>query len=318
MRGSLAPPIRPADGGALLRRPVERGDVARLAGKLADLVVDALMREVRLTPKPGLVDLRNTGSHRDMDVSTFVASAAAIRPGLAGFVVLGAEIALAPAEAVLELARPAGMACERAMLAATGGVNTHKGSIFAFGLLLCAAGRLWALGLPLDADAVCAEVARITDGIVARELRRPGEPRTAGERLFQRHGLTGARGEAESGFATVRSGALPVLERALAAGRDDESALAAAFLHLLEHNADTNLAARGGLAGLTWARAEAGRLARAGGIDAPDYRDRMRALDDAFIARNLSPGGSADLLAVAWTLHRLPHILHFGPATRAC
>lgn len=318
MRGSLVPPIRPADAGALLRRPVERGAVAHLADTLADLVVDALMREVRLTPKPGLVDLRNTGSHRDMDVSTFVASAAAIRPGLAGFVVLGAEIALAPARAVLDLARPAGLACERAMLAATGGVNTHKGSIFAFGLLLCAAGRLWAVGLPVDADTVCDEVARITDGIVARELRRPGEPRTAGERLFQRHGLTGARGEAESGFATVRSGALPVLERTLAAGGDDDSALAAAFLHLLEHNADTNLAARGGLAGLTWARAEAGRLGRAGGIDAPDYLDRMRALDDAFIARNLSPGGSADLLAIAWTLHRLPHVLHVCPAARTC
>ncbi|RAI42399.1 triphosphoribosyl-dephospho-CoA synthase CitG [Rhodoplanes roseus] len=318
MRGSHAPSLRPAEAGALLRGPLDRASVAPVADVLADLVVDALLREVRLTPKPGLVDLRNTGSHRDMDVSTFEASAAAIRPGLAGFVTLGAEIAAMPAEAVLDQARPAGLACERAMLAATGGVNTHKGSIFAFGLLLVAAGRLWAVGTPLDADTICEEVARLADGIVARELRRPGEPRTAGERLFRRYGLTGARGEAQSGFATVRHGALPVLKRRLAAGHDDQTALAAAFLHLLEHNADTNLAARGGIDGLIWARREAARLARAGGVDAPDYTARMHALDDAFMARNLSPGGSADLLAVAWTLHRLPQLSHFGPTARAC
>ncbi|MBK5957026.1 triphosphoribosyl-dephospho-CoA synthase CitG [Rhodoplanes elegans] len=294
---------------------------SRLAGSLTDLVVEALLREVWLTPKPGLVDRRNTGSHRDMDVATFERSAAALCPGLADFVMLGIECAAVPADAVLALARPAGLACERAMLCATGGVNTHKGSIFAFGLLLTAVGRLWASGDPaadpIDADAVCDEVARIAAGIVARELRRPGEPRTAGERLFQAHGLTGARGEAQSGFATVRHGALPVLARALADGRDADTALAAAFLHLLARNADTNLAARGGIAGLRFARAEAARVERAGGVAAPDFVARMEALDDAFIARNLSPGGSADLLAVTWTLHRLPRVLRSGPALRS-
>ncbi|MFD2181852.1 triphosphoribosyl-dephospho-CoA synthase CitG [Rhodoplanes azumiensis] len=306
-------------------RPVRlrgRADVARLAGTLADLVVEALLREVWLTPKPGLVDRRNTGSHRDMDVATFERSAAALRPGFADFVMLGAECAAVPADAVLALARPAGLACERAMFRATGGVNTHKGSIFAFGLLLTAVGRLWVAGAPsagpsIDADAVCDEVARIATGIVARELRRPGEPRTAGERLFQAHGLTGARGEAESGFATVRHGALPALQRALAAGHDADTALAAAFLHLLARNADTNLAARGGIAGLRFARAEAARVERAGGVEAPGFVARMEALDDAFIAKNLSPGGSADLLAVTWTLHRLPRLLRSGPASRS-
>ncbi|MDC7785063.1 triphosphoribosyl-dephospho-CoA synthase CitG [Rhodoplanes sp. TEM] len=316
MPGRLAPSIRPRDAGPLLRGPHSGAAVAPLAAALADLVVDALLREVMLTPKPGLVDRRNTGSHRDMDVATFEASAAALRPGFAGFVTLGAGIAPLPPEAVLECARPVGLACERAMLAATGGVNTHKGSIFAFGLLLTAVGRLWAAGLPVDADAVCDEVARIAAGLVARELRRPGEPRTAGERLFRRHGLTGARGEAESGFATVRYRALPVLERALAEGRDTDTALAAAFLHLLAHNADTNLAARGGIGGLGFARAAAVRLLQAGGVDAADYAARLCALDDAFIARNLSPGGSADLLAVAWTLHRLPFVLRDGPPAR--
>lgn len=309
MRGSCIRPRPRSEPAALAGRSVARTTVAPVAERLADVVIDALLREVYLTPKPGLVDRRNNGSHRDMDVGTFEASAAAIRPALAAFVRLGTAIALVPADQVLELARPMGLACERAMLAATGGVNTHKGSIFAFGLLLCAVGRLWAVGAPIACETVCEEVARIVGGIVERELERPHEPQSAGERLFQRYGLTGARGEAASGFATVRHGALPVLERELAAGKSDATALAAAFLYLLEHNADTNLAARGGIEGLIWAQTEAARLRRAGGVDAPDYGVRMRALDDAFMARNLSPGGSADLLAVTWMLHRLPHAL---------
>ena len=160
----------------------------------------------------------------------------------------------------------------------------------------------------LDREAICEEVALIADGIIARELKCRGEARTAGERLFRRLGLSGARGEAASGFATVRNGSLPVLEQALAAGREAKTALLAAFLHLLAHNDDTNLAARGGPDGFAWAKTAAARLLAAGGIDASGFRERMEALDAAFIARNLSPGGSADLLSLTWVLHRLREI----------
>jgi len=282
-------------------------DVARTARAMADLVVESLLIEVHATPKPGLVDLRNTGSHRDMDVSTFVASARALRPLLGRFFTAGVEAADLPAYEVQERLRPIGLDCERAMFAATGGVNTHKGSIFAFGLLIGAAGRVWAATGELDSEAVCADVAAIVENIVARELMRPGEARTAGERLFRRHGLTGARGEAASGFASVREGSLPVFERALARGADLDHALRAAFLHLLAHNDDTNIAARGGIDGLVWARSQAEALTAAGGAALPDFVARLEALDDAFIARNLSPGGSADLLAMTWALHRLSH-----------
>lgn len=287
---------------------VWRGDPARgarLARTLADLVADALVLEVRATPKPGLVDLRNTGSHRDMDVATFLASASALRPLLGDFFTTGAAFAHLPSGEVLERLRPIGLTCEHAMFAATRGVNTHKGSIFAFGLLLGAAGRVWSRTGRVERDLVCAEVAAICDGLVERELTRPGEARTAGERLFRAHVLTGARGEAASGFATVLGGSLPVFERTLAQGRGLDTALQAAFLHLLASNDDTNIAARGGIEGLAWAKTQARRLIAAGGADLPDFVARLEALDDAFIERNLSPGGSADLLAMTWTLHCL-------------
>ncbi|MCE1235877.1 MAG: triphosphoribosyl-dephospho-CoA synthase CitG [Hyphomicrobiales bacterium] len=277
--------------------------IHRLAVALADLVADALLVEVATTPKPGLVDLRNTGSHRDMDVATFHASASALRPLFPAFFEVGVDCVGLKAVEALERLRTVGLTCERAMFAATGGVNTHKGSIFSFGLLLGAAGRVWASTRRLDIDAVCDEVATIAAGVVARELDRPGEVRTAGERLHRLYGLTGARGEAESGFATVRRGSLPVFERALVAGLGLDDALRTAFLHLLAHNDDTNIAARGGIDGLAWAKAAATALVRAGGADRLDFIERMEALDDAFIERNLSPGGSADLLAMTWVLH---------------
>lgn len=189
------------------------------------------------------------------------------------------------------------------MLHATGGVNTHKGSIFAFGLLCAAAGRLTGQGRALLPDPLCAEVAAICAEVV-EELRRPGEAGTAGEHLYRRHGLTGARGEAASGFATVRNHALPAFERLRPHG--SRMALHAALLELLAFNADTNVVSRGGLAGLAFLQGEAMRLRRDGGVSAPDYLHRLAALDDEAIRRNLSPGGSADLLAVTWFLAHLP------------
>ncbi|PWC31510.1 2-(5'-triphosphoribosyl)-3'-dephospho CoA synthase [Azospirillum sp. TSO35-2] len=275
-----------------------------LGDRLARLAHQSLLREVLLTPKPGLVDRRNSGSHRDMDLSTFRASASAIAPWFARFFTLGLADCELPAGLFLPRIRPDGLACERAMLRATGGVNTHKGSVFAFGLLCAAAGRLAGRGAAVTTGPLCAEVAAVCAGVVD-ELRRSAEATTAGEHLFRRHGLTGARGEAASGFATVRAHALPVFERLRTAGAGANIALHGALLELLAFNPDTNVVARGGLEGLAFLQGEAMRLRRAGGVGAPGFLRRMAALDDAVIRRNLSPGGSADLLAVTWFLSNL-------------
>jgi triphosphoribosyl-dephospho-CoA synthase len=160
----------------------------------------------------------------------------------------------------------------------------------------------------LECQALCAEVARICSGLVQREFVAPAVARTAGERLYWQHGLTGARGEAQSGFATARAhGVTPYLS-ARAQGMNDEQALFEALLHLMAHNQDTNLASRGGLEGLGFVQAEAIQL-----LDCvcPPIHLRiaqLAAFDEALIARHLSPGGSADLLAVSWFLAHLDDI----------
>ncbi|MGU3488827.1 triphosphoribosyl-dephospho-CoA synthase CitG [Enterobacter bugandensis] len=243
----------------------------------------ALWQELELTPKPGLVDKLNTGSHRDMDHALFVRSIAAITPWFARFAELGEAHADKPAAQQLRIIRPMGMACEQAMYAATNGVNTHKGGIFALGLLCFAAGRV----KNISASSLCCEVSNICSGLVSRELAARSGQATAGERQFQQYGLTGARGEAESGFATVRK----------ALGQWNGQSLHDLLLRLMAVNQDSNLVSRGGIQGLRYVQGYARELL-ANGWD----REALLKMDKALIERNLSPGGSADLLSVGWVL----------------
>ena len=290
---------------ALLReiRQIVKDGIFQL---LPDYAYEALLSELMLTPKPGLVDRRNSGAHRDMDVDTFLASAHVLKQYFPRFVQIGYDATDVPASDFLALLRPTGVLCEQEMFQATGGINTHKGAIFALGLLCSAGGRLLANGAELTRERLCAEVAGICAGLVDRELDGAAPAQTAGERAFRAHSLSGARGEAASGYWTVRSVALPVYDRLRQDGICAETALLQSLLQLMATNGDTNLVSRGGLAGLEYVRKAARRLLRDGGVLAADGLARLTAFDDDLIARNLSPGGSADLLIVTAFLARFP------------
>lgn len=288
------------------RRRAGSGDLSARAAAIAAAAHAALIKEVELTPKPGLVDRFNTGSHRDMDLDTFYASAQAIAPWFAVFFRLGVAESALPTADFLACLRADGLACERDMFRATGGVNTHKGGIFSLGLLCAAAGRLAGTGQHVDGTSMCAEVAALCAGLVGQELAPMREARTAGEHLFKKYGMTGARGEAASGFATVRRHGLAPYLAARAAGHGEEAALHEALLHLLAYNPDTNVVARGGIDGLAFVQGYARGLLAMGDVGPAVRSAQLAAFDGALIARNLSPGGSADLLAAAWFLSCFP------------
>ena len=246
------------------------------AQRLAELAVQALLEEVDQTPKPGLVDRNNRGAHQDMDRDLFHRSARSLLPYFRRAVTLGLERAdcMGPLQA-------AGLAAERVMLAETGGVNTHRGAVYAFGLILAAMGSRLARGGDVFAGAAA--------------LAESGLPPAAGshgQRARQRYGAPGARGEALAGFPHARH-AWAALARP--GGRD------AALLTLLAEVEDTNLLHRGGPEGLALVQSRA-RSILAG--SPPAYGEGLLDLDRACIARNLSPGGSADLLALALFLGR--------------
>ncbi|MBQ2172278.1 MAG: triphosphoribosyl-dephospho-CoA synthase [Bacteroidales bacterium] len=97
---------------------------------LADLADRALRLELDTPGKPGLVGPDSCGAHKDMDYSTMRKGMAALRPFWPRMAMAGSA----------EQLRQLGIEAEKAMLEATGGVNTHRGAIFCLGLALNACG----------------------------------------------------------------------------------------------------------------------------------------------------------------------------------
>jgi triphosphoribosyl-dephospho-CoA synthase len=194
------------------------------------------------------------------------------------------------------------MAGERDMYAATGGVNTHKGMVFSLGLLMGAAGWLEARDEAVDVPSLVAVIRRMTGGLVERELeaRKLIEPLTAGERLYRDHGFLGIRGEVQAGFPTVITHGLPVYREGLRETGDHEAAAHQALLSLLLHAEDSNLMKRGGPVLYRETKARAGRLLK---LPRADLITELKAFDAWCTAHHLSPGGTADLLALTFFFH---------------
>lgn len=261
----------------------------------------SLLEEVCATPKPGLVDRNNRGSHRDMDVFTFMASAAALEPYLIRCARIGQDtVSLTPSETFARL-RQAGLEAEEQMYAATGGVNTHKGAVFTMGILCGAAGRLWDPTEPLPEEKLFQTVAEMTREAMAADFET-GRQDTAGQRLYRQRGIRGIRGQVAQGLPAVSQVGLPVYREALARGMDKNDAGVLTLLHLIDQVEDTNLLTRGGPQGAEDARQKVRELLASRPL--PD-RSLVEDLDRWFIARNLSPGGCADLLAAVYFTDRL-------------
>lgn len=269
------------------------------ACRIAETAVASLLEEVHTTPKPGLVDRRNNGSHSDMDLPLFVASANALEPYFRRCAAIGQSTAdLPPADAFPDL-RDAGLAAEKAMLTATGGVNTHKGAIYTLGILCAAAARLWHKGelafQPERLLSLCADIA----GAAAAADFANAPADTAGLRLYRELGIRGIRGEMTDGLPSLSQISLPAFRDALSHGCTRNQAGTITLLHLIARVQDTTLYHRGGPSGAAFAAASAQALLQQ---DPYPAAHQIIPLDDAFIQRNLSPGGCADLLAATYFL----------------
>jgi len=265
----------------------------QMIGRTATL---ALYDELALSPKPGLVTLIDRGSHDDMDAHTFMRSLFSLRRYFVQIAEAGAAGADFP---VLERL---GIAAEVRMLAATGGVNTHRGAIFMLGLLCAAAGAALQGGA-LHPAALRDALRRHWGEALARRSQRPSA--LPGGIAARRHGLRSASEEAALGFPVLFETALPALQGALARGLTARQARLDALFHIIAVLDDSNLAHRGGLAGLRGAQRAARGFLDRGGIARPQGLQEAQAIADDFVRQRLSPGGAADTLAAACWLQRV-------------
>ena len=267
------------------------------AAALGGLAYRALLEEVYASPKPGLVDLCSNGAHKDMDVSTFERSADALKPYFALMAMEGIKNPTDP-ELIFANIRKLGLDAEKAMYSATEGVNTHKGLIFHMGILCAAVGAC--IG---NYKTVTIECLMEMEQAMVREtlLKEVGEMRdftSNGEKNLQRYGTMGARGEAISGYLSVRSISLPVMLEGLKKGRDWNRVKLETLFVLMSRVDDSNIIARHDPKVLKEVQTVAEEFLKAGGAYRNDAIPILEQMDKDFIRKNISAGGCADLLAV--------------------
>ena len=256
----------------------------------------ALRQEALLSPKPGLVDGRGPGAHGDMDLALLLVSAGILEPW---FERLADVSRHRPIDAGLRAdVGEIGRQAETHMLAGTGGINTHRGALYALGLLVAgaaASGHSEAGGVVAAAGAL----ARLPDPAIRGEADSHGR---WARRLVPR---AGAAHQAQAGFPAVVDVALPALQRRRFHGGPEDAARLDALLALMAVVDDTCVLFRGGHAGLELVKAGAAGVLGRGGAGTPSGHAALLVLDQRLIHHGLSPGGSGDLLAATLLLDRL-------------
>jgi triphosphoribosyl-dephospho-CoA synthase len=254
---------------------------------LAKLAWQALVAEAELTPKPGLVDRRGSGSHTDLSLDLMLCSARAIGPYFQ-------KMAASATEAHLDQHLRAKVAAigrdaEAAMLRATYGSNAHRGAIWVLGLLVSAASCASELGAETIASrAGC--LARYADNAQLKFVSH-------GEVARIRYGATGARGEAYANFPHIWSIALPALRKARREGRSERESRLMALLEIMSRLDDTCVLHRGGPEALKVVHEGAFEVLSTGGPGCLAGDAVLLEFDRTLVGLGVSPGGSADLLA---------------------
>ena len=250
---------------------------------LAHLACDALQQELDTTPKPGLVDLHDNGAHTDMDHRLMQRSIQALRPYFV-------QLAEAGMQGRFDHATIStiGIEAERDMLTVTGGVNTHRGALFSMGLAVVAAAELYATSSThhIDKTALQTAIARL-----ARQF--PDTHDTHGSQVVSQYQAKGALAVAREGYELLFSDWLPYYQRCTS----DRNLRT--LLLIMSQLDDTNILYRCG--------AEVASRVKAGAVEllAHFSIDGLQAMNLRYTTDHISPGGSADMLALTIFIHAI-------------
>lgn len=268
-----------------VRKALENGDFQRAAALvppttipylLAHLATDALQQELATTPKPGLIDRHDNGAHSDMNHTLMQRSIVALRPYFVKLAVLGFQKELPTVENLKKI----GLEAENAMLEATKGVNTHKGALFALGMALVATAHLE------KNDKLSLKSLRET--IIRLAADFPDTLGTHGSKVVSEHRVKGALAMAREGYEQLFTDWLPLLQSL----ENDAFAYHKTLLRIMATLDDTNVYHRKGETAAQQMKADATALLR-------DFSEKsLDELNQRYNAQGISPGGSADMLAL--------------------
>ncbi|HBP64584.1 MAG TPA: triphosphoribosyl-dephospho-CoA synthase CitG [Desulfosporosinus sp.] len=285
---------------------------------IASLAVQAMLYEASCTPSPGLVSLTSSGAHTDMDYFTFLDSATSLINPLMHCTEAGFS-SKSPPEIFQQL-RVLGKLGEQRMLAKTFGVNTHKGMLFLLGIGCAAGGK--ALYEGTHFTSLPSLIQEMTAGLVERELssRRQAFEKadqaelTNGERLFLHHKVSGIRGEVQRGLPIVFDFSLGFYRANQ--GLSKNPRLVQTLLAIMQRCEDTNILHRHSREMLKEVQETAKHILSIGGVTTSQGLKAIEAMNEDFSRRNISPGGSADLLGVTVFLYLLEEYMGEDRETR--
>ncbi len=255
-----------------------------------DLAIKSLYDEISLELKPGLVCPSSNGSHQDMDYDIFMMSINALMGYFGKIACYGYD------RRSFDDIRRLGVNQEQKMLQVTDGINTHKGAIFNLGFIAAAIGRCIADNIALTADNICQTMMYTWQHDLLNNL--PRNPNSHGQKVYQKYGMTGAIELVADGFRIIRELALPCYYETLQKTGDVNKSKSQTLMTLIAHLDDTNMVWRGGMNGLRFGQNLAKSFLAKGGVFHLNWQEELLEINRQFVKRNLSAGGSADLLAV--------------------
>ncbi len=264
---------------------------------VAMFATKSVLYEVSVSPKPGLVDRHSNGAHTDMDFFTFMASSSALSKGFMDIASI-TDSYNGDTEQLLQLIRPIGIEMEEAMFTATGAVNTHKGIIFSLGILVAAAVQVSKRNKPTP-EAIASYVKKMTQGLTQElDVETKVDKKTNGKIIFETYGYTGIRGEVEAGFPTVFNFGLDALRKSYYTLGCKNDLLIHTLFHIMMACEDSNIISRHEPETLVEVQTMAKQFIESGGMYQQNGKTQVEEMDRLFTKRHISPGGSADLLAV--------------------
>jgi holo-ACP synthase/triphosphoribosyl-dephospho-CoA synthase len=263
----------------------------------------AILYEISLTPKPGLVDANDAGIHNDMNYQTFIDSTAEISTLFYDMANLG--YSTIPAEELLVEIRRVGLKMEKRMFERTGNVNTQKGVIFLMGNCLAAAARCYYEKGCFKEDVFVSTIKMINQNI-ENEFVEVSSETTHGEQCFDKYGMKagGVRKEISLGLPAVFEHGLPFLERfeqdeLKFSNSNSNEVLQRLLMLLISKVNDTNIIFRHGIEVLDVVQ----NMAIECFLSDENFSDKYQEINDYFQNNRISPGGSADLLSITLFLY---------------
>lgn len=288
--------------------------ISRLSNHIGLLMQKALFYEVNTSLKPGLVDRLHNGSHKDMELSTFINSAYSLSDYFCQCVKEGLSCDCSKKDLPLlfQKLRSIGKQAEKTMLFATQGINTHKGIIFSGGILCGAIGYYISTNSrDISSENFLSSLSEICRYMLPALLNdyltlTQNTAKTNGEKLYLEYKITGIRGEAKEGFPHLFNTGFPLFQAVLKEDFTLWQAGLITLLHYIAYTEDTNLIIRSDYQLACKIQKDLQKF-----LNHATYEEQLSILpklDYFFVSQNISPGGCADMLALTYFLYFIQNI----------